>query len=185
MQKDYSIGAFKNFLDTLGDDPEMNAATARNLKNTALLLINSYVDDVFIDEKTDIREIETDAMIKDHFRNAENEPTSSTIHVYKSRYQSAKDKFLAHIDGGSNVTNSPLKFVRKKKVILNTSPSRIKTEANPVTVLNSAVRGDISTIDIPIPLRPGMILTIPGIPTDLTNEEAERIASILKVYARP
>jgi len=185
MQKDYSIGAFKNFLETLGDDSDMNTATARNLKNTSLLLINSYVDDVFIDDETDIRNIETDAMIKDHFRNAENEPSSATVQVYKSRYQSAKEKFIEKIDGVSSVESNSVGRVRRSKVIFNNGPSRERIKANQVTVLNKDVRGDVSTIDIPIPLRPDMILTLPGIPTDLTNEEAERIASIVKVYARP
>ncbi|EOO4973161.1 hypothetical protein MMT14_27940, partial [Escherichia coli] len=31
----------------------------------------------------------------------------------------------------------------------------------------------------------GVTVTIKGIPNDITNEEAERISSILKVYVRP
>ncbi|MDI5619457.1 hypothetical protein MJI08_25860, partial [Salmonella enterica subsp. enterica serovar Anatum] len=44
-----------------------------------------------------------------------------------------------------------------------------------------------SSYSLPVVIRPelGVTVTISGIPTDLTSEEAERISSILKVYVRP
>lgn len=44
-----------------------------------------------------------------------------------------------------------------------------------------------ASYSLPVVIRPesGTTVTISGIPTDLTSEEAERISSILKVYVRP
>lgn len=178
MKKDYSVGAFKVFLENIGELSDVNISTARNLRSTASLLLNSYVDGDIVDDSTDTRQFDVDSMIKDHFRNAETPPTSSTVQVYKSRYQSAIDKFIDYVKGDNAVSDEENPTTR-------TFRTRRQLHGKAVTVLNSEVRGDIETIDVPIPLRPGMILTLPGIPTDLTNEEAERIASILKVYARP
>ncbi|KGT86145.1 hypothetical protein NG99_26655 [Erwinia typographi] len=178
MKEDYSINAFKIFLERLHEAPDVNEATARNLKNTSNLLLNSYHYLDLHDESSDIRNIEADHLIEDHFRNSETHPSSTTVQVYKSRYQSAVDKFLEYIKGGNSVSEEDTSVVPNVR-------TRKRLPARAVTVLNREVRGDTETIDVPIPLRPGMILTIPGIPTDLTNEEAERIASILKVYARP
>jgi len=179
MSKDYSIGELREFLDTLIDNDDLNFSTARNLKNSTILLINSYMDGDIVDEDTDVRELDVDHLILDHFRNAETPPSNATVQAYKSRYLSAIEKFLEYKSAGKNMSNEehPVRVVSARV--------RRSYASKPVTVLNSEVRGDVETIDVPIPIRPGMILTIPGVPTDLTNEEAERIASILKVYARP
>jgi len=179
MSKDYSIGELREFLDTLIDNDDLNLSTARNIKNSTILLINSYIDGELVDEDTDVRELDVDLLITDHFRNAEAPPSTATVQAYKSRYLSAIERFLDYKKAEKKMSDDehPVRVV--------TTRVRRSFASKPVTVLNSEVRGDIETIDVPIPIRPGMILTIPGIPTDLTNEEAERIASILKVYARP
>jgi hypothetical protein len=184
METEYSISAFRRFLDTLHEASDINEATARNLKSTSNLLLSSYVDGIFTDETDDVREIDTDKLINEHFKDAITQPSSSTLQVYKSRYTSSLDKFLDYVDGDSSMNNDHEESVEQAP--LRARRKRVPRDfSQPVSVLNGVVRGDTETIDIPIPLRPGVILTLPGIPTDLTNEEAERIASILKVYARP
>jgi len=181
MKKDYSIGEFREFLDTLRDNEDLNFSTARNIKNSTTLLLNSYVDGVLVDENFDVRELDVDHLIADHFRNADMPPSGATVQAYKSRYLSAVERFLSYKNSEKKMSDAENTF-REPPL-----PSRIRRSlaSKPVTVLNSEVRGDVETIDIPIPIRPGVILTLPSVPTDLTNEEAERIASILKVYARP
>jgi hypothetical protein len=44
---------------------------------------------------------------------------------------------------------------------------------------------DISAVDIPIPLRPGLIVRIEGIPTDLSGAEAQKIANVILAFGTP
>jgi hypothetical protein len=41
---------------------------------------------------------------------------------------------------------------------------------------------DVSTVDIPIPLRPGLIVRIEGIPTDMTGTEAQKLANVILAF---
>lgn len=48
----------------------------------------------------------------------------------------------------------------------------------------AATKGiEIKTFSLPIPLRSDLILKIENLPLDLSEEEAERIAKIVKSYA--
>ena len=42
---------------------------------------------------------------------------------------------------------------------------------------------EVSTVDIPIPVRPGMIVRLQGIPADLSGPEAQRIANVILALA--
>ncbi|MDJ0087716.1 hypothetical protein [Pantoea allii] len=185
MRTNKSIGDFKAFLETLNEIPELNGATARNLRNTSNLLLNCYVDGEILTDDDRVEHLDVDAVVDYYVRFSNQNPSPSTVQVYKSRLSSALEKFKSKFSGDDRMSTE------RNLELSDSLPStrrRIRAErdfSQSVAVLNKDLRGDSETIDIPIPLRPGLILTIPSVPTDLTNEEAERIASILKVYARP
>ena len=51
------------------------------------------------------------------------------------------------------------------------------------TPRRSGQTGQVSTIDIPVPVRPGVIVRIVGIPADVTTAEAHRIANVIRALA--
>ncbi len=185
MKSNNTIGDFKRFLENLNDFPDLNGATARNLRNTSNLLINSYVDGHIITDDDKVEALDVDTLVNYYVKHNEINPSPSTLQVYKSRLGSALDKFKTHISGESGMSVDKDLDLSESLPVYRRRSRLDRSYDQSVVVLNKDVRGDKETIDIPIPIRPGVILTIPSVPTDLTNEEAERIASILKVYARP
>ncbi|HCZ8659470.1 MULTISPECIES: hypothetical protein [Citrobacter] len=172
MTHDYSTQAFFNFLYELPSLGLINEATARNLKNSALLLL-SVVD---ISSDDDVRNIDVEELISKYVASQPSRPGDSSIQSYQSRFKSAVSKFeeyvrvgtivnLADTDGNLDGFDAVEKKIEKAK-----HTQREKTQV----------------FNLPIVVRPetGTMITVQGLPTDLTAEEAERILSILKAYVR-
>ncbi|MCA1178865.1 MULTISPECIES: hypothetical protein [unclassified Pantoea] len=192
MSADFSSTAFRQFIEKL---PELNLigeATARNLRNSSLLLL-SVVEE---NEYTDIRNLNVDGLIKKYISTAESEPSEASIQAYKSRFNSAVSKFidfqlgvnlppddeedLIGEDAQVEVKKKPLPRIRRSVV-----EARMQQESNSQQLTQNVMSSH--TFSAPLLLRPktGLTIEIKGLPLDLTNEEAERIASFLKIYARP
>ncbi|WP_368874035.1 hypothetical protein [Proteus mirabilis] len=86
-----------------------------------------------------------------------------TARTYLSRFKSAVDKFIAHTNG------EELKPVVKRK------PAQKKKIEEEVEV--------VKTFSLPIPLRENLIVNVDNLPRDLSEEEADRIATIIKSFA--
>lgn len=195
--KDKSVEEFKDFLNSLVSLNIVRDATARNLRNSSFRLLTVVREE----ESSDVTTLDINALAERYERETEPTPTFSSMTAYKSRMASAIQKFVSYLAGESmSISGKDNKDFDENEFLMDINREEKKLNDNvklpppprrqrPSAINDSSQGGDNSknfeSIDVPIPLRPGMILTIPGIPTDLTNEEAERIASILKVYARP
>lgn len=171
QDNNFTLGEFILFLQCL---PELNIvnndATARNLKDASMRLISSIQNQTHMD----IRDIKIDTLLDSYSDNADPIPSEATLNAYKSRMQSAIDKFLAYQTGNTSnatPTQPELKKERRKLVL--------KKKAN------TSIEGEVKTFELPIPLRGDIIVTIGNLPRDLTQEEAKRISNIVESFALP
>lgn len=166
-----SVSAFKDFLESLLSLNIMKEATARNLKNSSTRLLTVVTEE----EMEDVTKLDVNALAERYIEVTEPKPTDSSITAYKSRMESAIKKFVAY-QTGEEIPYTPIdKESNEDEDLIGES----KKEESKVMTRH--------TYDLPVVLRPesGITVTIKGIPNDITNEEAERISSILKVYVRP
>lgn len=166
-----SVQAFKEFLESLLSLNIMKEATARNLKNSSARLLTVVQED----EMADVTQLDVNTLAERYINATEPKPSDSSITAYKSRMESAIKKFIAY-QSGEDIPYNPIDRQEEEEELVEAKPND--------TEVKSTV---ISSYSLPVVIRPetGTTVTISGIPTDLTSEEAERISSILKVYVRP
>ncbi|MEQ4674053.1 hypothetical protein ABN063_05765 [Providencia vermicola] len=161
----YSVDNFKKFLDELLFSKDININTARNLKNSSsrlLTVINS-------DESEDVTKINLDEIVVRFAETLDPVPTHKSLATYKNRFQKALSYFIE--DASSKIPNS------------RTRPKSVKPNLFQTTSALKAKEIEIKTFKLPIPLRKDFIVEINNLPQDLTSEEADRIATIIKSYA--
>lgn len=167
-QHDISVRALSGFIEALPLMGAVGDSTLKNLRAVPKML--QYVDADVINFEDIDAEATVDKFIEE--TNAQVGPASRGS--YKSRINQAVKLYRNYLLDPASIVENQEKDVIAKKALPEIN--LLKEPAHPPSA---------SKIDIPVPIRDGLILMIPGVPTDLTNEEAERIASILKVYARP
>jgi len=173
MTHNYSTQAFFDFLYELPSLGLINEATARNLKNSALLLLS--VIETRSDD--DVRDLDVEALIEKYVDTQTTKPGESTIQSYQSRFKSAVNKFEEYVRVGTIVNLADTEGNLDGFDALEQKLEKAK----------QGKREKTQTFNLPIVVRPetGAMITVQGLPTDLTSEEAERILTVLKAYVRP
>lgn len=179
-----SVGAFKEFLESLPKLGLVKEATARNLKNSTARLLTVVREN----EVADVSLLSVEELAERYMRETVPTPNENSITSYKSRMDSAVKKFIAYQKGESipyrQHSKSASDFDEDLTDLSNEESSEMSNEKEvEETVTTMAPK---SSFDIPILVRPqsGVIVNIMGVPADLTAEEAERISSILKIYTQ-
>ncbi|EDX6842862.1 hypothetical protein C0V48_001393 [Salmonella enterica] len=169
-ESNVSVQAFKGFLEELMSLNIMKEATARNLKNSSARLLTVVKEE----EMDDVTKLDVNELAERYINATEPKPSDSSITAYKSRMESAIKKFVAYL-AGETIPYIPVERQEEEEELVELK--------QPVEVKSATP----SSYSLPVVIRPesGVTVTISGIPTDLTSEEAERISSILKVYVRP
>ncbi|EJD6582895.1 hypothetical protein M0L63_RS09330 [Providencia rettgeri] len=169
--QELSVQAFKDFLESLMSLNIMKEATARNLKNSSARLLTVVKEE----EMGDVTKLDLNVLAERYIEITEPKPNDTSIKAYKSRMESAINKFKA-FQANEDIPYNPISNRQEEeKELAKESPEVEPKNDQP------------SSYSLPVVIRPesGTTVTISGIPTDLTSEEAERISSILKVYVRP
>ncbi|HBB9120187.1 hypothetical protein HW877_14685 [Serratia marcescens] len=194
MANELSIKAFVQFLESLPDLNIIPEATARNLKNSSLLLISS----ADLPEDEDVRTYAPDRYLEGYIRNSESYPSENTLQAYRSRLASAVRLFVEHVTGepltatgkesGSEMLrNASANFLKITHEELHQNLGSTTKKRKASVARKSSVKDkqddELKTFALPIPLRSDLILTIDNLPTDLSIDEAERIATIVKSFA--
>lgn len=168
MENNYiSVKALSDFIEGLPSMGAVGDSTLKNLRAVPKMLLHvnhdvDHFESINAEETVEKFIAETGAQVGDASRSS-----------YKSRINQAIKLYKNYLIDPMSIFESQEKEVTTKKPLPK------------INLPQHAINPASTTIDIPVPIRDGLILMIPGVPTDLTNEEAERIASILKVYARP
>lgn len=159
---DYSISNFLRFLDEL--DKYINPETSRNITLTAKRLLDN--SDSGLDPSTDIRTVDFEKIVDHEY--AESKISEKAKKTYVGRMNSGLKYFIQYLNGGEiKVVRGRMRAVRKP-----TNEMAEKTVPEPT-----------KTFVLPIPIREGLILNISNLPLDLTEEDADKIARIIKSYA--
>ena len=172
MTRNYSTQAFFDFLYELPSLGLINEATARNLKNSALLLLS--VTKIHSDD--DVRDLDVEDLIEKYIATQSTKPGESSIQSYQSRFKSAVNKFEEYVRVGTIVNQSDT----------DGSQDGFDTADQNAEKIKLGKREKVQAFNLPIVVRPetGTMITVQGLPTDLTAEDAERILSVLKAYVR-
>lgn len=178
MANGYSVDDLLDFLAHASDKGLMPAATATAL-GVATRNVLGVLDGP---EREDVRRLELDGVIKRFTNKRARDFSPSSLKEYARRVHRAIDLFLSW-------RGDPANFTVKTRAI---SAGRKKDRpGRPETVSNAADQEDAS-LTTPhddggyrssFPIRPGMVVTILNIPSDLTPAEAERLAKFVKMLA--
>lgn len=188
MSIDYSSNAFIKFLDVLPALDITNEATARNLKNSSMLLLSTALGQPF----EDIRFINVEELLQQYIAQVDTPPSEASKQAYKSRFSSALAKFISYQNGETKpdvkelIPNPILgELVVNQENTDNVSSLTRKKTVSRKAPVKPKVSDEVKTFELPIPLRGDLIITIANLPRDLSKEEARRISTIVESFAIP
>jgi len=164
----FQVSDFQEWLQKLPELNIVNEATARNLRDSSLRLLTVLGPD---SSHLDIRGFSVASMASTYSMSAETKPSDSSLQAYKSRMQSAVDKFVAYQNGELDTISESQSDKKERRKVASKKKSA-----------DEDIVG-IKTFELPIPLRGDLIVTIGNLPRDLTKEEAKRISLIVESFA--
>jgi len=180
----YSVSELHEFIDYVSDKGLVKQATARNWRNAASRIFGILEES----EQSDVRNIDIDSVCQRYVNLNGKEVKPSSLQTYRSRLKSAISDFVKYTDDpmsyrpGINQRSS-----RKKSEKESVASSSVQDKVEKIQnsqVLNvendRTPTSSKSTYPIPIPLREDLIVQIIGVPFDLTEAEAEKIARVVK-----
>jgi hypothetical protein len=179
LNQDFSVAALDKFLVYLGDKglmPRPTVASRRASCNKMLGVLSE-------EEKRDLRTVDL-GEVSARFGNLEGRNyTPDSLKTYKSRTSKALEDFFRYMD-------EPATF-RAKSYARAAPSSRARVgsgakDPTPDSQDAAESRTDVRSVDhltVPVPIREGLIVRISGLPFDLTQQEASKIANVVKAMA--
>jgi hypothetical protein len=171
------------FLEYLAQKGLMAPATARARKaavNTVLGILDEQ-------ESQDVTSINLDDVMNRFGHLQGKDYTPQSLRTYKSRVKSALDDFASYVENPlafkPNVQTRERRPAQSKapsSVIRNTPDSSVSDVSRPSA---PAVSGPMASSILPIPIRADLTIHIQGLPFDLTEAEAKKIASVIQAMA--
>lgn len=195
MNPDYSSDAFIEYLSDINNFNNDGPSVVHNLKGTAARLMSN----VAAGEFADVRDINPDDLITRHITASGLAMQDHSKLTYRSRINRAISRFIQHQNNVAGLDTDLKDVIRNTKlgtigseVSDNTIQKKDSAAVGPKVAYDSYQAEDENVhlgpidFDIPILLRPstGLFVELKNVPMDLTEEEADRIAAILKLYAQ-
>lgn len=175
-----SQGDLVAFLDYLADKGLMNATTAASRKASVRTLF-SVLD---ASETADVTALNMDEVAMRFLNKRGGEFKPESVKVYKSRVASSIEDFKKYRADPLNfkVPFAPKPSVKAEKPSNN---AKEQTSGNQSPQAQQPIEAFVSPSEIvfPIPIRPNSIVKIVGLPSDLTKQEATRIANVIHALA--
>jgi hypothetical protein len=171
------------FQEYLAQKGLMEPATARARKaavNTVLAILD-------VQEAQDVTAIDIDEVMR-RFANLQGKDYNpATLRTYKSRVRSALDDFRSYIE--NPLAFKPSLQARERKSSSDrpaSSPSKANSDVNTSELTRptvSALSGPMASSILPIPIRADLTIHVQGLPFDLTEAEAKKIANVVLAMA--
>lgn len=192
MTKDYSVDALNKFLDYALEKGLVKPETAKSRKTA----VNKILEKITDAQKADVRTVNLD-IEAEHFANRQGAGyIPSSLQTYKSRAKTALADFEKYVDSpmhfrpsgsvngkaqGKQGAGQQARKVRQNKQ----SEREVATGNTHGEQRLEDERPDIDsrTLTFPVPIRPGLVVQLQGIPFDLTIAEADKIAMVVKALA--
>ena len=185
----FSEEAFFQFIEFVGKKGLVKPTKANNWKSAGIQLL-SILDS---NEKSDLRNIEVDALV-DRFANLKGtDVTASSLKTYRSRFKGAHSDFISWAEDPVNYSPSGRTHSAKPKAspsmeVLSTKKIKQNTNYPPNNELAeqaSSIAGPTDSVVFPIPISGGRIITINNLPHELSKADAEKIGAVVKALAIP
>ena len=172
------------FLDYLGQKGFIPQATA-NARKASVNQVLQILSDL---EAEDVTQLDIDDVMTKFGHLHGKKYSQGSVATYKSRLQTSLDDFKRYLENPMGFRAvRPMKdgaVTKSKKIKLRKPQQNAATESSstPSSVQNSSTPNELANI-LPIPLRSDLTVHIRGLPFDLTQAEAERIANVVKAMA--
>lgn len=185
MAKDYSEAAFLGFCDYAAEKGLWKKETARSRKSSSKRLL-ALLDS---GEKGDLRQVDMDHL-SERFANVEGTGfRPHSLSTYQSRLKVAVAEFVAWTDNPMNFKPSSSNRGSRRqtgasdrsKELPGRNQAQHKQQASPDVSTNSPDNGE--PLVFPIPIRAGMVVSLVGVPADLSEAEAEKVAGVVRALA--
>jgi site-specific recombinase XerD len=177
---DYSREALLAFIDYASEKGLTNKNTAASRKVSVSAMLGILDEQ----EARDLRNLDVEQLVKRFHNLYPTKYSPESLRVYRSRLNSTLEEFLRYRDSPMSFkSGAPAKVsksaVRKlpKKVVTSNLPAVMPV---PIPDVSSSSR---TTINVPVPLQGSCVVTIHGLPVDLTEQEAKRIANVVMALA--
>ena len=183
MSSNRSAPAFLTFLDYLGQKGLIPAATASSRKATA----NKVLSILSEDESQDVLLLDIDHLMQRFHNLNPQQYTPESLQTYKSRMKTALEDFRAYTDNPLTFKPSGQSRVKPKnngEKVGSASSTSTQTKPSadqPKYPTSHTPMPNVSVL--PIPLRADLTVQIAGLPFDLTQIEAQKIANIVLAHA--
>jgi hypothetical protein len=177
MSNEYSVDDLLGFLDHAAERGLLPPATAQ-----ALAVASRNVMGVLSEgEKSDVRNLDRDAVVKRFQNKRAKDFSTDTLAEYGRRFRRAADLFLSwrsdpakfHAPTRATAAGRKRKPDVEKDVDLDAPTTSTGTTAGPMP----------RRFHTSLPLGPDRIVTLQNVPVDLTKDEAERLASWVRMLA--
>ena len=185
MDEKKSRAAALEFLEYVAQKGLMAEATARARK-AAVSKVLGILDE---NEAKDVTLIDLEAVMSRFGHLQGKGYTPQSLAAYKSRLKAALEDFASYVE-------NPLAFkpnvqARQRKQIsgraLSSTTKNISEgfASEAPRQSTSAVAGPMASSILPIPIRADLTVYVQGLPFDLTEAEARKIASVIQAMATP
>lgn len=174
----------EQFLTYLGKKGLLTPAVAASRKAAANKVF-AVLDE---DELSDVLSVDVERAVSRFANLHGREYTPSSVQAYASRLRSSLDDFRRYVDdpvnfkiGGSSTSKASKTPAKAPNKARGKVPTTSATQAEPVSIQTGpAVQESI----FPIPIRENLTVKIYGLPFDLSDAEANKIAAVIKAMAQ-
>jgi hypothetical protein len=165
---------FLNWLSDRGIMPKATVAARKAAVNRVLGILTE-------EEARDVTKLDLDSVMR-RFTNLEGKGyTPGSLTTYLSRLRSALDDFTAYLDDPLNFRPTAQTRERKTTAKKETAARTGATDAPAPQPASSSV----SANTLSIPIRPDTTIVVMGLPYDLSDAEAGKIANVIRAMATP
>ena len=179
MSENRSRNAAIEFQDYLADKGLMARPTAMARK-TALAKVLSVLSEA---DSQDVTELDLDDIVR-RFHNLQGKGyTPESMNTYKSRVKSALDDFRAYLENPLSFRPNVSRREPKAKSERQAASPQAREPSEPTAPLRSPSPVFDNVSILPIPLRTDLVVRIQGLPFDLSEQEARKIAAVVMAMA--
>lgn len=172
QESQYSLESLLTFLKQAGMEGLINPAVARSRRNA----VNQLAGELTDEERSDVRRIDVDDLASRFHKLEGSSIRMEALELYAERFGMALTDYLSWIDDPTGFTSLG---GERKRAVTRGSLSREQEVAERVTLEATDNPANI----IPIQLRPAETVYVANLPLDLSREEADKIARVVRAFA--
>ncbi len=175
MSNGYSADDLLDFLSHASDRGLIPAATAQSLA----VAVRNVLAILSAEERSDVRNLDLDGVVKRFTNKRAKDFNPSSLREYGRRLHRAVQLFKAWRDDPANFSVKTRSTANSRKAEQKPRSDATVDDDLPTSPMTHRQGGYQSAF----PIRPGTVVAITNIPSDLTAGEAERLAQFIRMLA--